>query len=264
MKKLYAYITVILLFSLGWISCQSNNKVNQHLRDSLMATNSSDSSILDYALGLEKLINTYNKSESPVYKKGDYSFYTVIFEKDSLPVIYKEYGDSGNYGSTTKKYYLNDGELVLYIEKLKQSTGGDKPNYDFKETRVFYRNNVFLRADERKAESDSLLNQTPFTLVDASLIDKNQQFDFQRIEDATHTTGEYNLVFNRLDSVSSRKMKLVLNNSSAYQSIFQVTKPDSLIQKIKASPYSYKGKKLNIKYNREGSNMIYQSGALAF
>lgn len=261
MRKLYPFL-IILLFSLGWISCQSNNKANQHLRDSLMATNSSDSSILDYALGLEKLIDSYKKSESPVYSKGDYSFYTVIFEKDSLPVIYKEYGDSGEYGFTTKKYYLNNGELVLYIEKLKQVTGGEKPNYDFKETRIFFRNNVFLRADERKAESDSLLNQTPFTLVDAGLIDKNQQFDFQRIEDATHGVGEYNFVFNRLDSISSRKMNLVLNNSSAYQSIYQITKTDSLILKIKANPYAYKGKKLNIKYNREGSNMIYLSGGL--
>src|SRR5690606_13271887 len=127
------------------------------VKDSLNAIISSDESIITYADGLNSLKETFEKTESPVYSQGDYTFYFVGYKKDSLPVIYEEYGSSGSYGFNNKTYFLENGELVLYQEKSKQTIIGDKPTFEFKDTRIFFRNAIFLKADERSAESDSLL-----------------------------------------------------------------------------------------------------------
>src|SRR5690606_3719372 len=109
-----------------------------------------------------------------------------------------------------KTYYLENDEVVLYHEKSKQSITGAKPSTEFKESRIFYRNSIFLKADERIAESDSLLNNMPFTKVEEILVDKNRYYDFKKIENALFCKGEYDLYFYKISSAKSGKL-LILN-----------------------------------------------------
>ncbi len=262
MKRNGRYFIYLIVTGFGLSSCQNNSQKNAHLRDSLMAVNSSDSSILLYAISLDKQSASLKEMESPVYEKGDYLFYSTMFLKDSLPVIYQEFGDAGKYGFSDKRYYLQNGELVLFTEKDKQASSGEKPDYEFKESRFYFRNNVFLKAEERIANSDSSLTQTSFSLMDENLVDKNKQVNFKRLEDAVHGSGNFNLVFDRLQDLSSKKY-LVLG-SNDYESSYLVKKPDSLIIKIGENPAAYKGRKLNVKYKRQGIQMIYEGGDLAF
>jgi hypothetical protein len=263
MKKFYAYLFFTFFYFTSWTACQSNREKSTQFQDSIKALNSTDSSILIYVDGLEKLKNSLEIQESPVYVKGDYSFFTTVCKKDSLPVIYTEYGDAGEYGFTEKKYYLDNGELVFYVEKSKQASSNEKPNYQFKESRLYFRNNVFLKAEERIAANDEQLNQLPFTLVDDALIDKNKQIDFERLDKTIAEVGDFDLTFNKIDSQSVSKQYLVMSSKSAYQSTYLIKKTDSLIIKIKENPYAYKGKKFKVQHVKQGTKMIYKSGELS-
>jgi hypothetical protein len=264
MEKPYLYFIVLFLLGSSWTACQSNNQKMAQVQDSLLALNSSDSSILTYADGLNKLKESLSKIESPVYTQGDYSFYTSIYKKDSLPVLYIEYGESGNNSFSEKKYYLESGALVLFYEKSKQATSSEKPEVEFKEVRIFFRNDVFLKAEERIAKSDIDLNQTPFSPIDEHLVDKNRQIDFERLENANREVGDFNLTFDRIDSLSPNREYLVMANKNAntYESKYQVLKADSLIFKIKENPNEFKGKKLKIIHSKQGIKMIYKLGNL--
>jgi hypothetical protein len=264
MKKSYLYFIFLFLFGSSWTACQSNNQKTSQVQDSLLALNSSDSSILTYADGLNKLKESLLNIESPVYTQGDYSFYTSIYKKDSLPVLYIEYGESGSNSFSEKKYYLENGALVLFYEKSKQATSGEKPEIEFKEVRIFFRNDVFLKAEERIAKSDVALNQTPFLLIDEHLVDKNKQIDFNRLEDANKEIGDFNLTFDRIDSLSPNRKYLIMANKNAntYESKYQILKADSLIFKIQENPNEFKGKKLKISHSKQGIKMIYKSGEL--
>lgn len=261
--KFYAFLVLTLLFSASFTACQSNKEKSIQFKDSLKASNTSDSSILIYVDGLEKLKNSLEIKESPVYVKGDYSFFTTVFKKDSLPVIYTEFGDAGEYGFNEKKYYLDNGELVFYVEKSKQASSNEKPSYQFKESRLYFRNNVFLKAEERVALNDEQLNQLQFTPVDEALIDKNKQIDFERLDEAIAEVGDFNLTFERIDSQSVSKQYLVMSSNSAYESSYLLKKTDSLLKKIKENPYAYKGKKLKVQHVKQGTRMIYKSGELS-
>ena len=263
MKKLYASLLFFLFVITSFSSCQSNKKQSVQFRDSLKALNSSDSSILIYVDGLEKLKNSLEVQESPVYTKGDYSFFTAVFKKDSLPVIYTEYGDAGEYGFNEKKYYLENGELVFYVEKAKQASSNEKPSYQFKESRIYFRNNIFLKAEERVANNDEQLNQLSFTPVDEFLIDKNKQIDFERLDKTIAEVGDFDLTFNRIDSLSISKQYLVMSSKSAYESTYLIKNADSILKKIKENPYAYKGKKFKVQHVKQGTRMIYKSGELS-
>lgn len=263
MKKLYAGLFFSFLLITSFISCQSNKKQSVQFQDSLKALNSSDSSILIYVDGLEKLKESLEKIESPVYTKGDYSFFTAVFKKDSLPVIYTEYGDAGEYGFNEKKYYLDNGELVFYVEKSKQASSSEKPSYQFRQSRIYFRNNVFLKAEERVAINDEQLNQLAFTQVDEALIDKNKQIDFERLDKTIAEVGEFNLTFDRIDSQSVSRQYLIMGSKSAYESTYLIKKSDSLISKIKDNPNAFKGKKLKLQHTKQGTKMIYKSGDLS-
>nr|MBC7611881.1 hypothetical protein [Pseudopedobacter sp.] len=263
--KIFNSLVFLLAANIFLSACNTSQQTSNHLKDSLLSTNSSDSTILVYASGLEKISPSLQQEESPVYTKGDYNFYVTIMSKDSLPVIYREFGDSGEYGYIDKTYYLENGELVLYLEKSKQALAGEKPNFQYKQSRIYFRNNVFLKAEERFAESDSLIKQTQFSLVDQNLVDKNKQFDFQTLQDAVHHSGDFNLTFDRIQSAARGKNYLVLSSiNSGYESSYQITKPDSIFANIQTNPDAFRGKKINIKYNREGTHMIYKSANLGF
>lgn len=232
------------------------------VQDSLLALNSSDSSILVYAEGLNKLKESLSKIESPVYTQGDYSFYTSIYKKDGLPVLYMEYGESGSNSFSEKKYYLENGTLVLYYEKSKQANSSEKREIEFKEVRIFFRNDVFLKAEERIAKSDVALRQMPFSLIDEHLVDKNKQIDFKRLEDSNSEVGDYNLTFDSIDSLSPNREYLVManKNTNTFKSKYQILKADSLIFKMKENPNEFRGRKLKINHSRRGINMTYELG----
>lgn len=253
--KILLYLLLILSIS----ACNStNNKSGVSVKDSINATVSSEESIIIYANGLSNLKESLEKTESPVFNQGNYTFYFVRYKKDGSPVIYEEYGNSGDYGFNNKTYYLENDEIVLYQEKSKQTILGDKPSFEFKDTRIFYRNAIFLKADERFAESDSLLNSKPYTKVEENLIDKNKFYDFNRMEKGLNSSGEYALTFDRILNQSPSKKLLVMNNSQGIEASYLIKKPDSLIYILEEQPEIYKGSNLKIAYKRQGTNMIYE------
>ncbi len=266
MKKTYLNLIILLLFVTCWTACQSNQQKMARVQDSLMALNSSDTSILIYVSGINKLKSSLSKKESPVYTKGDYAFYTSIYKKDSIPVLYEEYGELGANSYNEKKYFMENGSLVLYYEKSKLSSSNEEPNFEYKEVRIFFRNDVFLKAEERIAKSDSLLSQMAFTLIDQYLIDKNKQIDFSHLEDANNEAGDFNLTFDRIqNSASSKKYLIMANqNSNTYESSYQVLKADSLIIKLEENPDAFRGRKLKINYDKQGTRMVYNSAELGF
>lgn len=264
MKIYYLAVLSFFLFILMGACHQSTYK-NEHLRDSLMASNLSDSSILVYATGIEKLSSTLQKEESPVYDKGDYVFYAEIYKKGNKPVIYHEFDDAGDFGYTDKKYYVDNGDLVLYVEKTKQVLAGGKPSFAFNQKRIYYRNGVFLKAEERSAEGDSLLLKTPFSILDENMVDKNKQFDFQTLQNAVDQAGDFSLTFTKIDSTKSKNLVLIMENRNATcTATYLVPQPDSLINNLRSNPSAYKNLKLQVSFTRQGTDMIYKSGSLPF
>ncbi|KHJ39168.1 hypothetical protein PBAC_07680 [Pedobacter glucosidilyticus] len=257
---------VLLMVSLGIIT--SCNSVNQSssvtVKDSINAISITDTSILIYTEGLLKLKDSFEKLESPVYSKGDYAYFYSAYKKDGEPVIYQEYGDSGAYGFQEKTYFLEDGEIVLFTEKSKLLIPESQGDYQHKESRYFYRNGIFLKAEEKSAANDSALHKLPFVKLDENLADEKKVFDFTEIENALQGTGKYVLTFNKLNTLNTKQYLMLSNNNLSIDVAYLIKTPDSLINDIALQPALYKGKKLNIQFEKQGKTlMIYKSGSLA-
>jgi hypothetical protein len=260
MKNIFLFLLLCFLLSTGFVACQSNQHQSETVQDSLMALNSTDSSILMYADGIEKLKASLTKIESPVYSQGDDFYYAAIYEKDSIPVLYVAFNESKDKTFNEKKYYLENGALVLFYEQSKQAAIQEKSSFDFKEDRVFFRNDIFLKADQRLAKSEDLLNIAPFVLVDEYLVNKDKQADLKQIEDAAYQLGDYDLTFDRIESQSPTLKYLVManKNSNTFESFYQVNEADSVILNMEANPGLYKGQKLKIDYIKRGKKMIFK------
>ncbi|MRX48700.1 hypothetical protein GJJ64_16010 [Pedobacter sp. HX-22-1] len=257
---------VLLMISLGIIiSCNSVNQSSSlTVKDSINAISITDTSILIYTEGLLKLKDSFEKLESPVYSKGDYAYFYSAYKKDGEPVIYQEYGDSGEYGFQEKTYFLEEGEIVLYTEKSKLLIPESKGDYQHKESRYFYRNGIFLKAEEKSAANDSALLKLPFVKLDENLADEKKVFDFTEIESALQGTGKYALTFNKLNTLNTKQYLMLSNNNLSIDVAYLIKTPDSLINDIALQPALYKGKKLNIEFEKQGKTlMIYKSGSLS-
>jgi hypothetical protein len=262
---MFKYIC-FLIGALGIIT--SCNSVNQSssvtVKDSINAISITDTSILIYTEGLLKLKDSFEKLESPVYSKGDYTYFYSAYKKDGEPVIYQEYGDSGEYGFQEKTYFLEDNEIVLFTEKSKLLIPESQGDYQYKESRYFYRNGIFLKAEEKSATSDSALYKLPFVKLDENLADEKKVFDFSELESAITGTGKYALTFNKLHSLNTKQYLILSSNNLSIDAAYLIKNPDSLIHDITLQPSLYKGKKLNIVSEKEGKTlMIYKSGSLA-
>lgn len=62
----------------------------------------------------------------------------------------------------------------LFISRKSKQTVLVINHLPIQRTKSFYRNSIFLKADERIAENESLLNSKPFAKVEKILIDKNR------------------------------------------------------------------------------------------
>lgn len=260
MKNISPFLLMCFLLSLGFVACQSNQQKSGAVQDSLMALNSTDSSILMYADGIEKLKSSLSKTESPVYTQGDDFYYYSIYKKDSIPVLYVSFKSSKDKTFEEKSYYFENGALVLFYERSKQVAAQEKSIFDFKEDRIFFRNDIFLKADQRIAKSEDLLNVAPFVLLDEYLVSKDKQADLKQIEDAASQLGDYDLSFDRIETPSPTLKYLVVANKNAntYESIYQVDVADSVILNMEANPELFKGQKLKIDYIKRGKKMIYK------
>jgi hypothetical protein len=258
MKKI-SLLLLCYFFSI-FVACQSNQHKSESVQDSLMALNSSDSSILMYANGIEKLKSSFTKIESPVYTKGDEFYYYNIYKKDSIPVLYTSFKKSKGDTFDEKSYYFDRGAMVLFYERSKVVAAQEKSIFDLKEERIFFRNDIFLKADQRIARTEDLLNVAPFVLLDEYLVSKDKQADLKQIENAVYQLGDYDLSFDRIETPSPTLKYLVLSNKNVntYESIYQVDIADSVIIKMESNPELFKGQKLKIDYIKRGKKMIYK------
>ncbi len=255
-----ALLIIICLLICG---CQQNakNASNKKTIDSLNRANGNDSSLLAYADEITGIKESMEKTESPNYDTGDYSFYVVSYTNGGSIVLLEEFGDAGDYGFSNKQFFFKDGQLIFYHDFEKQTNlSKTAPENTFSETRIFYRNDVFLKADQRKANAEDALKSLPFTANEN--IEKNQQATLRKLQNALAKTGDYELFFNRIDSVR-RKAYLVLESASGnISSNFLIKTPDSLINQLNLEPGFFKGKKIEPEYSRSGNEMIYKSAKI--
>lgn len=260
MKNIFLFLLLFLAICTGFVACQSNQRQSETVQDSLMALNSTDSSILMYADGIEKLKASLEFIQSPVYTQGDDFYSATIYQKDSIPVLYVAYRQSKDNTFEEKSYYLENGSLVLFHERTKQISSQGKSSFDFKEDRIFFRNDIFLKADQRLAKTEELLNSVPFVLIDEYLVTKDKQSDLKLIDDAAHELGDFNLVFDRIENPSPTLKYLVMANKNAntYESFYQINDIDSVILNMETNPEMFKGQKLKIDYIKSGKKMIFK------
>ena len=260
MKNIFLFLLLFVALCTGFVACQSNQPQSETVQDSLMALNSSDSSILMYAEGIEKLKASLEFKKSPFYTQGDDIYNATIYQKDSIPVLYVAYRQSKDNTFDEKSYYIENGSLVLYHERSKQISSQEKSSFDFKEDRIFFRNDIFLKADQRFAKTEELLNTAPFVLLDEYLVTKDKQADLKQINDAAYEIGDFNLVFDRIETPSPNLKYLVMANKNAntYESFYQINDVDSVILNMETNPEMFKGKKLKIDYIKRGKKMIFK------
>ncbi len=257
-KNLLSIFVCLLIFG-----CQQNakNASNKKTIDSLNQVIGSDSSYLAYADEITNIKESMEKTESPYFNVGDYTFYAVSYDNGGNMVLLEEFGDAGDYGFSNKQFFYKDGQLIFYHDFEKQTNlAKTTPESTFSETRVFYRNDVFLKADERKANSEDALKNLPF--IANENIEKNQQSTIQKLQNALTKTGDYELFFNRIDSLRKKAYLVMESPSGTISSSYLIKTPDSLIYQINLEPGFFKGKKLDVQYRRSGNEMIYKSAKI--
>ncbi|MXV51762.1 hypothetical protein GS399_12325 [Pedobacter sp. HMF7647] len=244
--KAFLFVSCILL-----ASC-NNFKSNHPQAEVGSSTPVTETDIRHYADSINASVSNMDKKVSLVYTLGDYSFYTVQFSYNGIPVLYCEYGTSGEYGSNQHKYYLKDGHLLLYTEqKAKIGT--------IQSTNEYFRNDVKFYTESKSADDSASLAQTAFTKT--SVTNKNYSEDLQKLSDAIGQKGKFQLVFDGItDDPKARYLVLSKSEINSYRAPLLVKTGDPFIDSLTRYQDSLKGKKLNLKWRIEDSEAIYVSG----
>lgn len=250
---------ILSIISFSFVSCdRSYSSYLSEASDSPeLRAMSSEYEINLYADSIDALLPHCKVERSMVYSLGDYSFHVNKYSYKGEAVLYREWGSSGEYGNTDKRYYIKDRDVSFLVENTFTPTAS-KP-YSF--LKAYFKNGEVFHAKQINAPTKQALSNLDFEDVHYT---GYKPVNIALFEDALSQQGKFDLTFERIIECSTARYLIFSNNGfNSYRAPVKVENTDEFIQEIASNPLRYKGKKLDISWGLSDSNeVIYTHGKL--
>ena len=241
------------------ISCNNGEVKEKHPQAKMGIAPSvflDESSINGYADSIKLHISEFEKRESLVFNKGEYSFYVTRYSSNGNPVLYIEHGD-GEMGSVEKYYYVDRQQLLLLIEDVFNSY--ESPRY--RSRREYYRNDVLFHADSKSADDAATFNAAKHEKADGRNRDVGEILE--HLESAIKNEGEFDLAFEGITEYpKARYIVLSKKELKSYRAVIRVENEDEFIRELVTNADKYKGSSLSFNWEIKDGEAIYEGGKI--
>ena len=252
--------TAYLVFSfsalIGISGCSQQPKHPQaDLISQAAATAMTDKTIGVLADSIDANLNQLEKQSSLVYLQGEQSMYAERYSANGKAILYVEQRDNGLINRQTKKYYFKNDSLILVQESK-------KINNDYTDTRIFLRNNIAFRKEQRQANSSSALQTKPYlslkSIKDNSLKEDDYKQNIRTLDEAIAGNNQYEMLFDQFIEIPGENIiQLKSKAQNGYTASILVKDPDAFIDSLKNNPKSFRNEKLNFKWKVEDKEAVY-------
>ena len=240
-------ITHLLLFPLAIALSCSTPKTKNELN--------SIASILVYKDSVDRSVNDLQKNKSLPYTTDDYTFLLTSYSRNDKTVMLIEKGESGEFENKEKRYYLKNGNLVLYTETVVKRSDSLR----IRESRAFYSNGRHFLSEIRGAGDTVSLAERKFQRSTPLLV--NVKKTFKHFHDALNQKGQFDLAFEAIvEYPKARYIVLQHPNVNPYRSSLLIRKQDDFISELIKDPADYRGRKLKMSWRKQGDEYVYLSG----
>lgn len=215
-----------------------------------------EESINGYADSVKLHLSGFEKRESLVFSREEYSFYVTRYSSNGDPVLYIEHAD-GEMGSVEKYYYVDQQLLLLVVEDIFNSY--ESPRYSSK--REYFRNDVLFHTDIKSADDEATFRKAPHEKTDGSKRDVPEILD--NLEKAINREGEFDLTFEGITEYPrARYIVLSKNELKSYRAVIRVDKEDDFIRELVTNTEKYKRSPLKINWIIKDGEAVYESGKI--
>lgn len=214
------------------------------------------SSILKYKDSINSSLNNFKKQKSLPFSAGEYTFLITKYSQNDKKTVLIEQADRGDNNHREKRYYLKNGNLVLYTEK---NSIRKHDTIHYSEARAFFRNGIQFAADAKSATDKELLSITHFQKSKPITVDVYKAL--HRYEDALTQTGQFDLTFEEIiEYPKAIYIVLAHQDLNPYRSSLLIRKQDNFIRELINNPVSYRGRKVKMDWEKKDREYVYVSG----
>lgn len=237
------------------ISCNNREVKEKHPQATMGISQSEfldDSSINGYADSIKLHLSGFEKRESLVFNKGEYSFFVTRYSSNGSPVLYIEHGE-GEMGSVKKYYYVDHQQLLLLTDDVFNSY--ESPRY--RSRREYYRNDVLFHADSKSADDAATFDTAKYEKVDSK--NRNVGEILEKLESAIINKGEFDLTFEGITEYpKARYIILSKKELKSYRAVIRVEIEDEFIRELVTNADKYKGSALSFDWKIIDGEAIYE------
>jgi hypothetical protein len=250
---------VILLFLLSAIilSCQQGPKHPQaELLSQQSPTAMNPQEIVKYADSIETGLGVLDKAVSLIYLSGENSFYVEKYSINGKPIIFVKQSRNEGISSSTEKYYFKNDSLLL-VRKIAIST--KSTNDAVKNRRIFIRNNVPFKEDQRVAANQKELVNLPFQEYrNTKLPSINYGDSLVVLNDALAGVNNFEMVFDQYIAAEAGSYLLLKSKlPGGYNASIKVNERDPFIDSVETDPLMFKDTKLSFKWALKNNEALY-------
>lgn len=216
---------------------------------------STEQEVALYADSINTVLPLCKEVKSMVYSLGDYSFQVSKFLQHGETVLYVEHGNSGEYGSVEKRFYIENRAPVLLMERSTDNTKAIKFSKTyFREGRAFTTRER-LGMNEMEIRDASYKGAEPATVYYRTL---------ETYEDAINQRRKFDLVFEEIAECPKAKYLILSRKEiNSYRAPIKVEVEDEFIHELYSNPLRYRGEKLDITWRMNANNeAVYSYGKL--
>lgn len=211
-----------------------------------------------YADSINALLPNCEVKNSMGYTKGDYTFQVIKYIYKGQPVLYVESGDSGEYATTEKNYYVKDNKPVLLKEKLVIANMPEPFQYK----QIYFKQGQAFHSERKSGLTTFEIQNKKFEKSETDSFDHD--LALKTFEDALNQRKEFDLVFEGVAECPKAKyIILSRKEANSYRAPVKVEVEDEFIQELCANPLRYRGEKLEINWSTNESNeAVYSNGRI--
>ncbi|RZL20291.1 MAG: hypothetical protein EOO89_00665 [Pedobacter sp.] len=248
---------LLCLLSILLFSCQQGPKHPQaELLSQQSPTAMNQQEIIQYADSIETGIGVLDKAVSLIYLSGENSFYIEKYSISGKPLIIVKQSKNEGLSSATEKYYFKNDSLIL-IRKIASNT---KQAADaVKNKRIFIRNNVPFKEDQRSAANQKELAKLPFQEYrNAKMPSTNYGDSLTDLNDALTGVNNFEMVFDQYISAEAGSYLLLKSKlPGGYTASVKVNERDPFIDSVETDPLVFKDTKLSFKWALKNNEALY-------
>ena len=263
MRTIYLLYLGLLLFTLPGCNYFKSTHPQAALPEEGM-TGMTDKSILNFSAAIDRNLKDYKKQYSLVYESGDFSVYAEKYSEHDNGMLCKTYTTNGSISNTVKSYYFKNDSLILVKERitLMNEEGGV-----YRDRRIYLRNNVTFKIDNRTASSEEALRTLPYLPVqpaDSKYPDDSYVSDVKGINDAISGTDKFEMVFDNIATYpDALYIMLKSKRQSNYKASLLVRNKDTYVDSLLNFPGLFKDRWLKLKWTIEEHSAVYVPVAAA-